>query len=117
MSNGTCADGGRFATGSLFAPGEYTRRSDQAHLVISLSLCASTVAYAIFFFGAQVWPIPGFRRRSVERVPLAYAISGASTVLVGLYLMLRVLFICDGATCWPFLLRDLVQQQHGAIAA
>jgi hypothetical protein len=31
--------------------------------------------------------------------------------------MLRVLFICDGATCWPFLLRDLVQQQHGAIAA
>jgi hypothetical protein len=49
MSNGTslCADGGRFGTGSLFAPGEYSRRSDQAHLVISLSLCTSTLAYLL----------------------------------------------------------------------
>ena len=117
MSNWTCANGGRFSTGSLFAPGEYTRRSDQAHTVMSLSLCASTLAYAIFFIGVQGWPIPGFRQRRVARVPLAYAISGVSTLIAGLYLMLRVLWICDGETCWPFLLRDIVQQQHLAIAA
>jgi hypothetical protein len=116
-SNGTCAEGGRFATGSLFAPGEYTRRSDQAHMVMSLTLCASTLAYAGFFLGVQGWPIPGFRRRCVERVSLAYAISGGSTLAAGLYLALRVLWICDGPTCLPFVMRDLVQQQHLAIAA
>ena len=81
------------------------------HRIIRLS------RYAFFFFGVQGWPIPGFRRRCVERVPLAYAISGGSTLLVGLYLLLRVLWICDGDVCWSFLLRDLVQQQHIAIAA
>lgn len=118
MSNGTCANGGRFSTGSLFAPGEYARRSNQAHLVMSLSLCASALAYSFFFVGVQGWPIPGFRRRRVERVPLAYGISGASTFVVGLYLALRVVLICDGGdNCRSFLLRDLVQQQHLAIAA
>ena len=60
--------------------------------------------------------VPCFRRRCVERVPLAYAISGSSTLTAGVYLLLRVVWICEAA-CVSFVVRDLVQQQHVAIAA
>ena len=115
-ANSTCWDGGRFTTGSLFASGEYAARSDQAHLVMSLTLCASTIAYGLFFLGVQGWPVPCFRRRCVERVALAYVVSGGSTLIAGVYLLLRVVWICEGA-CLLFVARDLVQQQHLAIAA
>lgn len=83
-ANSTCHDGGRFSTGSLFAPGEYAARSDQAHLVMSLTLCASTAGYALFFLGVQGWPVSPQAIRRAACGFWAYSTQIACTQFLGL---------------------------------
>ena len=101
--------GGRFAT-----PGPAAAASAQTHGAIALALLVSAVSHVVFVAGTQGWPSLGLRR-CVERVPLAFALSGAAAVTAGLFVALRVLWLCEG--CEGFAGRDLRGQLSLSIAA
>lgn len=114
--SGGCADMGRFTPDpALFAPGQYTSVSNQAHVVMALACLCCTVSFglhSVAIGGLESW-VPRVLRRGEG----ASVISGTSLATAGVYLYLRVMFACDGCVSSGYVARDIVQQQHLAIAA
>jgi hypothetical protein len=125
-----CAGGGRFAGPAELTAAQYARVSTQAHVVLSLGVLASTLAFgshALLVVGAhsddaeKAWiagivdRYPRVCRMQAPHAP--YTASGCSLLLSGLYLLLRVLALCNSCVTSGFVWRDVVQRQHLAISA
>ena len=124
-----CANGGRFtAAAGLFAPGQYSAASNQAHLVMSIAALSCTLGFGLHsivrlpsepppdplptlsLLAQAVGGWPEVTPQWLHARHGAYFVSAASFITAGVYLFLRVLFLCDGCLSSGYTMRDIVQQ-------